>query len=480
MYFDGVGVKGGITTDASGSCVVRFGISAGTYLAGQRTVRISDAPVVANSTIAAEAVYYCTGLVEQRKFGSYSTRPPELRRQTVASETISQDPFNRDIDSLESTHWSDPLSQTFFVDKKTNPNGIFLRRLNLYFAAKDSALPVTVQIRPTVSGYPSPSVVIPFSTVVKKPSDVNANPAAPTATAFTFSSPVYLEPGEYSICVLANSSKYELFAADSAINGVQNSDSTIGRAGNNQLVGTLFTPQGIGPAVPVNSTDLMFTVDRCVFDSGINRFTYTTDTSVVNAQILKFYAPEILPTNGSITRSIGGVKFLNNDSLYLNTLFAGTQPLVYSLSRGADSAVSPVVDLSSLYATAVVMYANPSAAKSQYVSRVVDLPEGVVSNGVAAFVDSNIPAGSYITAYYRASINGESDIFTKAWIPMTQTNTAFTSTSEIDFREAAFRATTTQSFKAYQIRVDLGSSSANSTYFKTPAVRNIRTISFIQ
>lgn len=480
LYFDGEVVKSGISTDIYGSCTVSFEISAGTFLAGQRTVRIADSAVTANATIAAEAVYYCTGLLEQRDSGSYSTRPPELRRQTAASESIAKDPFNRDIDSVENNHWSDPVSQTFLVDKKTNPDGIFLSSADLYFAAKDATLPVTVQIRPTVSGYPSPSVVIPFSTVVKNAEDVNANSASPTASVFTFSSPVYLEPGEYAICILANSDKYELFAAESAINAITNSSAVAGRAGNNQLVGTLFTPQGIGSTVQNNTTDLMFTLNKCSFvPSGDIR--YTAISNCVNAQILKFYAPEIVPSSCTLFRTVDSGNFLNNESVYLKSIISSNPDLRYFLNRGANTSVSPVIDISALFAASVTMYATSSTPTSKYVSRVVELPQSTASNGISVFVDANIPTGSAIAVNYRYCLSGETDIFSKGFLPMPQISPSFTSNSEIDFREAAFRvAVPSGAFTSYQIQVVMTSAAQNSTYFKTPAARNIRTVSFIQ
>ena len=480
LYFDGEVVKSGISTDTYGSCTVSFGISAGTFLAGQRTVRIADSAVTANSTIAAEAVYYCTGLLEQRDSGSYSTRPPELRRQTAASESIAKDPFNRDIDSVENNHWSDPVAQTFLVDKKTNPDGIFLSSADLYFAAKDSTLPVTVQIRPTVSGYPSPSVVMPFSTVVKAAADVTANSASPTATTFTFSSPVYLEPGEYAICILANSDKYELFAAESAINAITNSSAVAGRAGNNQLVGTLFAPQGIGSTVQNNTTDLMFTLNRCSFVAS-GDIKYSGISNCTNAQILKFYAPEIVPSSCILERRIDGGAFLNNQSVYLKSVISSNPNLQYLLSRGANTSVSPVIDISALFAASITMYATSSTPTSKYVSRVVELPQSTASNGIAVFVDANIPTGSAIAVNYRYCLSGETDIFSKAFLPMPQISPSFTSSSEIDFREAAFRvAVPSGAFTSYQIQVVMTSTAPNSTYFKTPAARNIRTVSFIQ
>ena len=480
LYFDGEVVKSGISTDTYGSCTVSFGISAGTFLAGQRTVRIADSAVTANSTIAAEAVYYCTGLLEQRDSGSYSTRPPELRRQTAASESIAKDPFNRDIDSVENNHWSDPVSQTFLVDKKANPDGIFLSSADLYFAAKDSTLPVTVQIRPTVSGYPSPSVVMPFSTVVKNSVNVIANSALPIATNFTFSSPVYLEPGEYAICILANSDKYELFAAESAINTINNNSAVAGRAGNNQLVGTLFTPQGIGSTVQNNTTDLMFTLNQCSFVSTGN-IKYSGISNCTNAQILKFYAPEIIPSSCALDRTVDGKNFLNNESVYLKTIISSNPDLQYSLRRGANTSVSPVIDISALFAASVTMYSTSSTPTSKYVSRVVELPQSTASNGIAVFVDANIPTGSGIAVNYRYCLSGETDIFSKGFLLMPQISPSFTSNSEIDFREAAFRvAVPSGAFTSYQIQVVMTSTAQNSTYFKTPAARNIRTVSFIQ
>lgn len=486
LYFDGESRASSISTDGNGSCSASFTIPSGTFLVGSRVVRISDSPIVANSTIAAEAVYYCDGLMDQRNSGSYSTRHTELRRQTTSSESISKDPFNRNIDSVDNTHWSDPMSQTFYVDKKTTPDGIFLKELDLFFSAKDDTLPITVQIRPTVGGYPSPSVVIPFSTVTKKPADIIVG-SSPTATVFEFSSPVYLEPGEYAICVLTNSDDYRLFVSQTAINTIDNSSAVSGRAGNNQLVGTLFTTQGIGAAVEDNSTDMMFNLRRCEFVSS-GTATWGSVSGAVDSQILKFYSSDIVPTSCSVTRTINSsVLFNNNETVYLNSLFTSSPPVVYSLVRGSLTTVSPVVDLASLFSIAVKMYGSNATGigVSRYVSRVVELPEELASNGIAVFLDANAPTGvgsnTNFKVYYRYSLNGESDIFTKPWINITNNRISpeFISESDIDFREASYRVVGGQYFKSYQIKVEL-TSSANSTYYKTPSLRNIRTVSFIQ
>lgn len=476
VYFDGVVVTAGVSTDANGSASFSFGITAGAYSIGEKTVRISDALVTENATVAADAAYYCTGLFRQRENGCVSVLPPEIRRQTVSSEAVSRDPFNRDIDSVEANHWSDPLSQTFFVDKKLYPDGLMLKTVSLYFAAKDSTLPVTVQIRPTVSGYPSPSVVMPFSTVTKIPSEVTASATAPEATVFQFSSPVYLEPGEYALCVLTNSSSYELFAADSSVNTNENTDAVGGRAGNNQTVGTLFAPQGIGAAVADNATDLMFALGRCDFSqSTTGNIQYKNLSTCTGAHVLKFYAPEVIPNSCSVARTIGSYSFLNNEAVYPSATLT-TPTLQYTLTRGNLSAVSPVVYLNSLYGAAVTQ-----STSGRYVSRVVGLPDDLHSKGLAVFLDENTPSGSSTQVYYRYSETGEEDIFSKQWLAMTRTNSTFASTSELDFREGAFRVAAGTTFGSYQVRVDARKTESGNwgSYYRTPCVKNIRVVSFI-
>jgi len=118
---------------------------------------------------------------------------------------------------------------------------------------------------------------------------------------------------------------------------------------------------------------------------------------------------------------------------------------------------------------------------SNYVSRAVELPENIASDGIAVFVNANIPSGSSVKAYYRVASVGETNIFGKTWQPLTQVSTPFTSTSEIDYREMVFRTTAPVSptFKIYQVRLELSSSSSTPTYYQTPAVRSVRSVSFI-
>ena len=355
----------------------------------------------------------------------------------------------------------------------TNPDGVFVSKVTLYFSKKDENLPVTVQLRPTVGGFPSPSVVYPFATAVVKAEDVLAG-TVPEATEFVFSTPVYLPPGEHAICVLSNSDDYELFAADSGISGIVNGEGVSGRPGNNQSVGTLFTAQGIGPAVENKTADLMFAVHRCVFQNSGN-IQWTIDPR--NAQVLKFYTPEVVPPSCTVTRTLGSVEFLNNQSVYMKTPLSGSQLFTYQFRGGEYTTVSPVVDVGALYAAGIVMN-----EVSEYITRVVELPQELNSNGIAVFLDAYCPPESDIEVYYRVALAGECEIFNKRWNlfePQDELVPPRPSSSEMDFKERAYLRVlpANRFYNLYQIKVVMRKEVAG--YPSAPSVRSVRAASFI-
>jgi len=514
LYLDGERLVSGITTDGYGSCTVRFGISSGTFLTGSKVVRIADSSVVANSSMSAETTLHCTGLLEQKSSGVHSTRPIELRRQTPDTETIFKDPFNRNTDTLEGIQWTDPLSQTFFVDKKTHPSGIFLSSVDLFFTHKDSRLPVTIQIRPTVGGYPSPSVVMPFSTVTKMPYQVFTSPTSPRTTNFKFSSPVYLEPGEYAICILTNSDKYRVFAATTSRNGstpsTSGGDSDNGRVGNNQLIGSLFKPNALGTSIQDKAVDLMFTVRRCDFSSNaIESAQYTITNELAYSQGIRVYAPEIIPAGCSIRRTITGTGYSrsvknNETSYFTHSSLPRDGTLKYDLFRGSNTAVSPVVDVSAACITAIKLFTINQPTISSYISRVVELPEGYESDGLYLAADirdpylplvgnPNTQNMNRVKVYYRTALPGEDDIddaispggiFAKSWKEFPARikpgpNENALSYSESQYIEYAFKQDALPKFCKYQIRIDLICEAA-PVWKWIPSVKNLKAISYLR
>ena len=505
LYVDGTLVKSGITTDSKGSVGVTFAFTSGGFLAGEKSIRITDNSSTQNATQAVDGVFYCGGNIRQRIDGVYSTRNPEYRRQTVTSEGIIKDPFNREVsydnitDTLSNNRWVDPLCQTFIVDAKATPEGIFANSVNLYFEAKDNTLPVTVQLRPTINGYPSPSVSFPFSTVTKMPADVSTglvgNTATPMATGFTFSSPVHLPPGEYAIAVLTNSKNYTLRANDSGVNLTN-----IGR-GNNPLIGTLYQSQSVGAAVENLGSDIAFSVNRCEFNQQSGSATYS-GLAVQNCQVVQVAVPQIVPANctSTIVLDSSGVTPLslsNGQNKYLSSVYTATKSLQFSLAKPSNTYISPAIDTGLFFGMGANMITtdatSPSSPTTSYVSKAVTLPEELVSSGVFATAEVVCPYGSEVRAYVRWSDRGESDMLGKAWTAMTAvggigsplypfTASANLSKTELDFRPTQWEwlNTTGSTVRAYQIKLvyTTTTSGATKTYAALPCVRSLRMCSF--
>lgn len=181
----------------------------------------------------------------------------------------------------------DPLAQTFLV---TEPQGIFLSSVDVFFKKKDpNGIPVRVELRPTVNGYPSGEVIVPFSQVTKHPSDVNVIAANTTPntessthrTRFTFDSLVRLEPGEYALVLLTDSLEYEVFAAEMGAKVI----GTSRLIAEQPHLGSLFKSQNARTWEAEQLEDLMFRLNRAEFDaSGTAEFVVPNSSVTANAE----------------------------------------------------------------------------------------------------------------------------------------------------------------------------------------------------
>jgi len=214
----------------------------------------------------------------------------------------------------------DPVAETFFVDEAVYPGGVFATSVDLFFSTKDAVLPVIVQLRPVVNGFPHSSIVLKGAEATLYPSQINTS-ATPntanvaTATTFTFPTPVFLDPGtEYALVVLTTSLNYNIFVSE------------LGKTiiGTNRIVstqpytGSFFKSQNGSTWTPVQEEDLMFVLRKAVFTPGV------TGTIDLHAQA---------PTAS-----------MNVDSLYIQTSedsYANTT-LGYSFSKDSGATYSNI------------------------------------------------------------------------------------------------------------------------------------------
>ena len=155
-----------------------------------------------------------------------------------------------------------PIAQSFFVDES---NGIYVTKVDLFFAKRDLVLPVQIQLRPMVNGVPSASEIIPGSQVVRPSDQVNPDTDGPAlnATSFTFDEPVFLKGQEdYALVVTADSKDYEIYVAE--INEFT-FGSTEKRVNKQPISGSLFYSQNGVTFTPAQNQDLSFVLHRAQF-----------------------------------------------------------------------------------------------------------------------------------------------------------------------------------------------------------------------
>ena len=160
-----------------------------------------------NSSTIAVTNYEAKGVLETKQRTVKSTRSVQISnsRKTVDTDRIVTSRTQREEPQR------DPIAQSFFVD---NEEGMFLTKARVYFKTKAETLPVEIQIRPMVNGYPSSDVIIPGSIVSKDPSDVSISDNATAGTDFEFEEPIFLDSfTEYAIIVICDTTEYEAWTS---------------------------------------------------------------------------------------------------------------------------------------------------------------------------------------------------------------------------------------------------------------------------
>ena len=291
-YFDNIDVTsyvtpsggslgGNLVTDANGSVSGTFAIPDATnnsnprWRVGTRVFRLTSSSTNSTTDVetSAEGDYQARGTTETVQNTIVSTREATTVRQTVTdTQNITRSSTRT---TQEVIQWIDPVAQSFMVD---DAGGVFATSLDVYFQSKpaldDAQVPVTLQIREMVNGYPSRSVV-PFSEVVLNPGSVSTSADSSTATTFTFPSPVYLqEKTEYCICLLSNCDDYNVYVA--RIGDTQiGSDRTISQQ---PYAGVFFKSQNGSTWTAEQNEDLKFKLKRAEFENVNGTVTLVNDS----------------------------------------------------------------------------------------------------------------------------------------------------------------------------------------------------------
>ena len=410
--------------------------------------------------------------------------------------------------SLGSQKSIDPVAQTFFVDAGRYPNGAYLKSADVFFATKSSQLPVMAQIRPTVNGYPSSDTILPFATSTLLPNQVNvpstSAPNLPVATTFEFDNHVYLAPGQYALVVLANTDEYELYTATLGEFTIQDLNK---RVDKQSAMGSLFKSQNGSTWTAVQEEDLMFTLNKCVFD------TTTPAEIVMNTNLPASYGDipyELFYTTGEVLDfantdintyySLDGGSWIpyqlgSNISLPSQHILSSSDDVRLKLVLSTSNRdVSPTVDLNRLSSVLVHNIINndstgettPDTASegqsvAKYVTRKVKLAPGFEASDVKVFLFANTPSETSIKVYYKVSVSTDTFFDDNDYVEMEVESAG--SYSENSFVEYKYKTPFTLNgntraiangdmYDTFAIKIVM----LSSTSAKIPQIRDLRVI----
>ena len=214
----GGALGGNLVTDSNGAVSGTFSIpdpkdnTKPRWRTGERVFRLTSSSsndLTSAPDTAANAEYIARGIIQTVQNTIISTRTAGVEfRATNETENITQTTATRG--AARQVGYHDPLAQTFMVDEA---GGVFLTSVDICFSTKDANIPVTLQVRNTVNGYPGQSI-LPFSEKSLNPVSVTTSTDGSSATTFTFDSPVYVQENtEYALVLMANTTEYNVFVA---------------------------------------------------------------------------------------------------------------------------------------------------------------------------------------------------------------------------------------------------------------------------
>jgi hypothetical protein len=302
------------------------------FRTGTREFKLLDVSTVSGQqSSSAKVQYEATGILTTRQQTINSIRNGHIIQEIVEEN----DTVSRTIERVaRDTGWYDPLAQTFLVK---SPGGAFLSKVDIFFATKDPFLPVTLQIREVVNGYPGKKI-LPFSEVTLNAHQVNISsttvamtdgtgstyPKYDTPTTFTFPSPVYVQDNtEYCIVLASDSNNYKVWISQMG----DQIPASARMISEQPYAGVLFKSQNASTWTANQDQDLKFTVYRAQFDTDVTgSVVFTNDILPVNVIDVDPFQTAIGSNKVRVWHANHGL-FVNSKVQFDNTdttVYAGT------------------------------------------------------------------------------------------------------------------------------------------------------------
>jgi len=273
-----------LTTDDRGRVFGKFRIPGGPdsnirFRTGKKQFQLYDVDnlVTKRDTITTSAIgeYNSQGLAGTQQKIAIDVKGARTQINQVSKdnpgiysdiEDFTRTEVSTDIRVRRTTTAWDPLAQSFVV-----PNGfyggMFLSKLDLYFAAKSTVFGVTVQIREMENGTIS-NKIVPYGSVNLGPDQINidATGTNDVATPVIFPTSVYLDnETEYAFVIMpeANSPDFKVWCAELGGTDVKTGE----LIASQPAVGVMFVSSNDRTYRPIMNEDVKFNLYRAKYDN---------------------------------------------------------------------------------------------------------------------------------------------------------------------------------------------------------------------
>jgi|TARA_R110000822_G_scaffold35982_2_gene101290 hypothetical protein len=207
----------------------------------------------------ASGIFNSTGILDTHQEDIETTRVLEVVGTT--EETSQRRIQLSDSGAVRIPHCViDPLAQSFTVSEST---GVYITNVTLYFKQKSSTMPVWIQIRPMVNGYPSSDVIVPGSQKLLTSPQVSISSDGTVGTIFVFDEPIRLKGGsDYALVCLTDNTDYLLYTSKVGEFVLGTTEEKINRQ---PFLGSLFKSQNSKTWEAAQWEDMKFKIQRAKF-----------------------------------------------------------------------------------------------------------------------------------------------------------------------------------------------------------------------
>lgn len=342
-FFDGVNVSSQcrqtgknyndpIITDAAGAATGTFTVPSSVdfrFRTGTTMFRFTDSATdgrgVNDFESASQTLFYSGGTLDTRQVEVTNTRTLTASVDVTSSTSQSQTSTSN-LSGVAVMLPADPVAQTFRVSEA---GGAFVTKVDIAFATKAAAIPVMLQIRTVVAGFPS-SDVLPIAEKVLTPAQVTTSANGSAMTSFTFDDPVFLnENQEYAIVLLADTQEYNIYVAQMG-QGTLEGQQAVSKQPH---IGTFFQSANGSTWSEMQDTDMKFRLWRAVFNTG-TASQVTLNGSAVRPLPIKFNALQTTTaTNGLIVAEMVNHGLKVGDTIELAGAAAGNGYALTDLNK---------------------------------------------------------------------------------------------------------------------------------------------------